>query len=260
MPLSIVLVGSHPLWNTVPDALKETYTFHHMTQEGSYMHTLMTEQPVLVLVDGTREDWARWTSVPKSSPATRRIPIVLISDDPMQHASAVKQGADAVVSSSGTHLETIIQTYAHLPDAAIQEQLDCACQEELPSLAQQGIARFNEGEYYKQHDLLEELWMHTPGPERNLYQGILQVGVGYYQIKRGNERGARKMLQRALQWLRKLPDTCQGVDVADLRHNAEMVLGLLDNNEFRIEEFDSQNLKPVRYTGKYKNESSMREE
>jgi predicted metal-dependent hydrolase len=252
MPLSIVFVGTPPLWDVFRAALESTYTLHHMTQEGAYMQTLVTEQPILVVVDGTRDDWARWTSVPKSSPATRRIPIVLLSDDPHQREQAPKQGADAVVSSVEADPLTLVQTYAHLPDMALQEQLDHACEEDLPPLAQQGVERFNAGEYYKQHDLLEELWMHTPGPQRDLYQGILQVGVAYYQITRGNDRGARKMLQRALQWLRKLPDACQGVDVADLRQNAQTVLDLLSQPEFRIENFDSQNLRPVLYTTKYK--------
>ena len=54
------------------------------------------------------------------------------------------------------------------------EALGCACQETLPPLAQQGVAMFNAGEYYQQHDLFEEQWVNTSGPERTLYQGILR--------------------------------------------------------------------------------------
>ncbi len=247
MPSMIVLVGSQHLFDTFA-TLAPTYTLHHVTQQAGYMQTLITEQPILVLVDGTREDWASWTSVPKSSPATRRIPMVLLSDDVAQREKAAKQGADAALAWANIDPLHIVTTYATLLDPAVQEQLVCACQEPLPELAQQGIARFNEGEFYKQHDLFEELWMKTPGPERDLYQGILQVGVAYYQLQRGNARGGRKMLERALQWLLKLPDTCQGVDVADLRQNAQTVLTLLNQPDFEIETFDVQNFKPVRYS------------
>jgi predicted metal-dependent hydrolase len=41
--------------------------------------------------------------------------------------------------------------------------------------------------------------------------------VAYYQVQRGNRRGAYKMLLRSVQWLNILPDACQGVDVAALR-------------------------------------------
>ena len=71
------------------------------------------------------------------------------------------------------------------------------------------------------------------------------MGVGYYQIQRGNARGARKMLQRAMQWLRKLPDTCQGVDVADLRQNAQVVLAALEGVD-DLTNFDRNLLRPVK--------------
>jgi uncharacterized protein len=254
MPLSIVLIGSDSLFETFQTALAPTYAVHRAEEMRAYMDTLMAEQPVLVVVDGRLDDWARWTSTPKSSPATRRIPIVLLSDDAAQRERAAKQGADAAVPLMDADPQALISTYARLPNAEIQAQLESACEGELPELAQQAIVRFNSGEYYKQHDLLEELWMQTPGPERDLYQGILQVGVAYYQIGRSNPRGARKMLQRALQWLRKLPPTCQGVDVEDLRQNAQKVLDILSEEGFRIEEFDAKILKPVRYNATYKKE------
>ena len=58
---------------------------------------------------------------------------------------------------------------------------------------------------------------------RDLYRAILQVGVAYYQVTRGNRRGALKMLLRAVQWLNVLPAICQGVDVARLRDDAARV-------------------------------------
>jgi len=244
MSLLIVLVGSQAFFDRFA-TLDATYSLHHIAQEGTYMQTLMEQQPILVLIDGTRDDWARWTSTPKSSPATRRIPIILLSDDATQREQAAKQGADAALPLTGIDPLAIVQNYGRLPDPAVQEQLASACQQPLPALAQQGITRFNAGEYYKQHDLLEELWMKTPGPERDLYQAILQVGVAYYQIERGNARGARKMLQRARKWLRKLPDVCQGVDVADLPQNAQNVLAGLGESDDLIS-FDRSLLHPVK--------------
>ena len=87
-------------------------------------------------------------------------------------------------------------------------------------MAAAGVEMFNRGEYYRQHDLFEEQWVKTEGPVRDLYRAILQVGVAYYQIERGNYRGALKMLQRSVQWLVRLPDTCQGLDVAALRRDS----------------------------------------
>jgi uncharacterized protein len=128
-----------------------------------------------------------------------------------------------------------------------QEALACGCQETLPPLAQQGVAMFNAGEYYQQHDLFEEQWVNTSEPVRALYQAILQIGVAYYQIKRGNYRGARKMLQRGMRWLILLPDVCQGVDVQQLRADADRVQAELARlGEANFDQFDTRLLQPVK--------------
>ena len=65
--------------------------------------------------------------------------------------------------------------------------------------------------------------MGDSGPGRDLYRGILQVGIAYYQIEQGNYRGAVKMLLRVRQWLDPLPSVCRGVDVAGLRADVDRV-------------------------------------
>ena len=86
--------------------------------------------------------------------------------------------------------------------------------------ARQGIALFNEGEYYQAHEPLEAAWMQTPSPERDLYQGILQIGLAYYQITRGNYRGALKMFRRGHRNLTPLGDSALGIDIAQLQADA----------------------------------------
>lgn len=121
---------------------------------------------------------------------------------------------------------------------------DCAC--DLPNAARDAIAKFNAGEYYEQHDLLEALWMETESPVRQLYQAILQVGIAYYQIEQGNRRGAIKMLSRALRWIDFLPGDCQGVDVTQLRTNAEALREiLLGTGEDGLATIDRALLRPV---------------
>jgi len=76
---------------------------------------------------------------------------------------------------------------------------------------------FNSGAYWEAHEALEAAWKDEPGPQRYLYQGILQVGVVYLQIERNNFIGMAKMFERCQKWLRPWPDLCRGVDVAQLR-------------------------------------------
>jgi uncharacterized protein len=122
-----------------------------------------------------------------------------------------------------------------------------ACAEPLPPRATEAIRLFNSGEYYRQHDLLEALWRDEPRRVRDLYQGILQVGVAYYQVTQGNRRGAVKMLMRAERWLAPLPDVCQTVDVAALRADADRVkAALLALSDAEIGRFDRGLFAPVR--------------
>ena len=128
----------------------------------------------------------------------------------------------------------------------MSDNLGAACDQPLPDLAREAIARFNAGDYYAQHDLLELLWKETEGDIRELYRAILQVGIAYYQITEGNKRGALKMLKRAFRWLAGLPEVCQGVDLADLKKNAEAVQRELLRVGDDLGEFDRTLLHPVR--------------
>ncbi|MCU0513261.1 MAG: DUF309 domain-containing protein [Anaerolineae bacterium] len=242
MTAPVIIITGSPDWlPAVSAALHPDYTVIHLPQPGQYMKTLIERRAALVLVDGHAPDWSRWTSVPRSSPATRRIPIVLISADNATRAASAVQGADLALEPAALvqELHRLVPAYARLPDPAQMAQLDCDCQSALPDLARAGIARFNAGEYYAQHDLLEELWVATAGPVRDLYRAILQVGVAYYQIERGNYRGALKMLQRSVQWLLILPDVCQGVDVRRLREESFRVRAELERlGEARFAELD----------------------
>jgi len=89
--------------------------------------------------------------------------------------------------------------------------------------AKKGIQYFNQGNYFKAHESLEEAWMKSDPPERDLYQGILQIGLAYYQITRNNYRGALKMFRRGQRILAHLEESLLGVDVGQLRIDARAV-------------------------------------
>jgi predicted metal-dependent hydrolase len=89
--------------------------------------------------------------------------------------------------------------------------------------AREGIELFNQGEYHAAHEPLEEAWMKTDSPERDLYQGILQIGLAYYQITRGNYRGTLKMFQRGFRNLSPLGDALLGINLAQLQEDARIV-------------------------------------
>lgn len=189
---------------------------------GALFRQLTEWQPALLVFDLHNEGipWRRWLPVLKSSPATRRVPILAYGSHVAEEtlAEARRLGADEVVPRSrfNSALPQLLERLARIPD---REGVDLACAEPLAGKARQGIEKFNEGDFYRAHDYLEEAWMEDAGPGRDLYQGILQVGIAYFQIERENYRGALKMLLRVRQWLDPLPDVCRGVNVARLRED-----------------------------------------
>ena len=113
--------------------------------------------------------------------------------------------------------------------------------DDLHPEARKGFELFNQGDYYQAHEPLELAWMETPSPERDLYQGILQLGLAYYQITRGNYRGAIKMFQRGHKNLIPLGKSLGGVDIMQLRADVQRV-------EDQIRELGSKRIKELTRT------------
>ena len=220
-------------------------------RSGELFRRLSDWQPALLLFDlGNKAiPWQEWLPRLKSSPATRRFPILCYGShvNVEMMGTAKKAGADAVLARSRftSDMVNLLKKYARTPD---QAGLDAACQESLPDLARRGIDLFNQGEYYQCHDDLEEAWRQDESDGRILYQGLLQTGIALYQIQRSNYRGAMKMLLRLRQWLEPLPDTCRGVDVAGVRRMVTAVHDAIQSlGPDQIDQFDWSLVQPIRY-------------
>ena len=247
---ALILVSERGVFDKTAAAL-DAYQIIMLRGGEGYMNTLIASRAAMILIDAAHPDWQRFISAAKTSAATRRIPILLMSDDREERAHAARLGADLTLdrSESDRDIARLVADFGRIPDPQMLKQLDCECAASLPSLAAEGLRQFNAGEYYRQHDLFEAQWVATAGPVRDLYRAILQVGVAYFQIQRGNYRGALKMLQRSVQWLSILPPVCQGVDVARLRQDSYAVRAELERlGAARLHEFDETLLKPLKWT------------
>ena len=114
-----------------------------------------------------------------------------------------------------------------------------SCGEPPPRALLEGIAQFNRGEYFEQHETLELLWRAEPRDIRYLYQGILQIGVAFHHLRRLNHHGAVYMLRRGANYLQPFAPTCQRVDVAALLRDAAAALREVERlGASRLAEFD----------------------
>ena len=120
------------------------------------------------------------------------------------------------------------------------------CDGLLHTRALHGILLFNEGKYFEAHEELEVAWKEEKGEIRRLYQGILEAGVAYLHITRGNYAGAIKVYGRSMKWLKGWPENCRGVNVGQLRKDLEAAIAEVHRlGETGINDFDRSMLKPV---------------
>src|SRR6476660_1873154 len=113
------------------------------------------------------------------------------------------------------------------------------CDEPPPALLLAGIAQFNRGEFFEQHETLELLWRAEPRNIRDLYQGILQIGVAFHHLRKRNHHGTVYMLTRGQNYLAPFAPRCQRVDVEALLDAAAAALREVNRlGSDRLAEFD----------------------
>ena len=79
-----------------------------------------------------------------------------------------------------------------------------------------GMKLFNSCQWYQAHDVFEEIWHETGGPERQLIQGILQVAVAQVHLENSNTNGATILYGEALGRLKKYQLNNLGLDIVGL--------------------------------------------
>ena len=114
-----------------------------------------------------------------------------------------------------------------------------SCDEPPPPLLLEGIAQFNRGEFFEQHETLELLWRAETRNIRYLYQGILQIGVAFHHLRKQNHHGTVYMLTRGQNYLAPFAPRCQRVDVQALLDSAAAALREVNRlGADRLAEFD----------------------
>jgi uncharacterized protein len=76
-----------------------------------------------------------------------------------------------------------------------------------------GIVLFNRGDYFEAHEVWEELWMVSAGPEKRYYQGLIQAAVGLCHFCNGNVRGAVKLYHSSRDYMSRCGADYLGLDI-----------------------------------------------
>ena len=125
------------------------------------------------------------------------------------------------------------------------------CNAPLHPQAAEGLRLFNAGEYFEAHEALEVAWNEEKDKVRDLYRGILQIAVVYLHVTRRNYAGALKVYARSQRWIKDWPDVCRGIQVGELRTNAQAVIAEVERlGKENMDRFEAALLKPVSWSTK----------
>ena len=87
----------------------------------------------------------------------------------------------------------------------------------------EGLRRFNGGRFWDAHESWEEVWLRWEEPDRRFVQGLIQLAAAWHHVTRGNDRGARRLFEAALEKLRLFPAGFLGID----RQECERIAAVL---------------------------------
>jgi predicted metal-dependent hydrolase len=90
------------------------------------------------------------------------------------------------------------------------------------------IDEFNQRLFYEAHETLEDLWLEDHGPEREFYQGIIQVAAGYFKWEQEVPQGAVKLFRSAIRKLEPYRPVCLGVQVTEFLSDVEADLAVIE--------------------------------
>lgn len=145
---------------------------------------------------------------------------------------------EGIVGAAPARLETARDLLEPCLASAQAAHLD-PCDGDPPPGLRDGIVAFNRQEFYDAHETIEHEWHAEPGAIRRLYQGILQIGVGFLHARRGNHAGAVLLLEDGIEKTAGFTPRCLGIETGKLVADAQRCLDTLRSlGPARLEEFD----------------------
>lgn len=86
---------------------------------------------------------------------------------------------------------------------------------------ERGLDLFNRARFFDAHEVLEDVWRALPptSATKKHLQGLVQLAVAFHHESRGNLRGARSVLERALRNLNGAETSFPALELEQLRRD-----------------------------------------
>ncbi|MGZ4189814.1 MAG: DUF309 domain-containing protein [Actinomycetota bacterium] len=105
-------------------------------------------------------------------------------------------------------------------------------EEHLPDdperLLEIGIEHFNARRFFQAHEAWEAAWHPSPPDERDFWQGMTQIAVGFTHYQRGNPRGSVTLLKRGARRISAYGDVYKGLPVGRLAASARKAAAAIE--------------------------------
>ena len=99
-----------------------------------------------------------------------------------------------------------------------------------------GIALFNDCDFFAAHDFFEDIWMEADRDEKEFFQGLVQISVGCYHLICGNLKGAKSQLTKGKTKLTNFEPNFYEVNLSLLNKKVEKLINNIDSNTIIKEE------------------------
>jgi hypothetical protein len=94
-----------------------------------------------------------------------------------------------------------------------------------------GIALFNDHEFFEAHEVWEDIWHEAYGTKFEFYQGMIQCAVALEHYARSNPRGVVSLYDSYRRHFKDVPDVFMGLNVKSFLEKMHAVLRpVLDAN------------------------------
>ena len=101
----------------------------------------------------------------------------------------------------------------------------------------EGLRAYEEKDFFKAHELWEELWSEYYLADRTLIQGLIQLAVSFVHLGNGNLNGAKSLLNKSADKFSSLFGVHRGINIDNLKQQiAEIIIEY--GQLITVDEFD----------------------
>ena len=93
----------------------------------------------------------------------------------------------------------------------------------IEELFQTGLEHYHSRDFFRAHEVWEELWSEYYLADRKFIQGLIQLSVSFVHFGNGNMNGAKSLLRKCTEKFESFFGTHRGINVQILLDNMEQV-------------------------------------